>query len=245
LILRTQKFHPSSSRARLLRGAGLILLSLAYCAFGSGFVFAAEIDRLLVSVNGKAITEGDLVLARNLNEIVLYDKNAGPVSREDEIGRLIDRELMRQELKNFSLTQEDESRVEGRLRALRDAYSEKGGLPLLLRRLGLQESELISYLQLESSILKFVDFRFRPFASVSEEDIKKYYETRLTPQLQKAKLDIPELRQISGRIEEILKEEKINALLEQWIMEIRRNSNIEYFDAARDSAASAVESGKP
>ncbi len=208
------------------------------------FVFGGEIDRLLVAVNGRVITEGDLDLARSLNAVVFYDKSSGSSSREDEISKLVDLELMRQELKNFSLTQEDQTRVETRLRSLRDAYAEKGGLSLLLRRLGLQESELISYLQLESSILKFVDFRFRPFVSVSEEEIKKYYETRLIPQLQKAKLEIPALPQVSTRIEEILREEKVNALLDQWIKEVRRNSRIENFDTASGSKPSTG-SSKP
>lgn len=226
-----------------LCGELLILFVLAFGGAKAVPAFGVEIDRLLVAVNGRAITEGDLDLARSLNAIIFYDKSAGPSSREEEIGKLVDRELMRQELKNFSLTQEDESRVEARLRSLREAYAEKGGLPLLLRRLGLQESELISYLQLESSILKFVDFRFRPFVSISEEEITKYYETRLIPQLQEAKLEIPARVQVSTRIEEILREEKVNALLDQWINEIRRNSRIEYFDAG-DFSISA-ESSKP
>jgi hypothetical protein len=211
----------------------------------SSFVLAAEIDRLLVAVNGRTITEGDLDLARNLNAIVFYGKSSGPSSREDEIGRLIDLELMRQELKNFSMAQEDEGKVETQLQSLRDAYAEKGGLPSLLKRLGLQESELIDYLKLESSILKFVSFRFRPFATVSEQEIKNYYETRLTPQLQKARVDLPQLGQISGRIEEILREEKVNTLLEQWIKEIKRNSRIEYFDGAHGSGTPGIESTKP
>jgi hypothetical protein len=89
-----------------------------------------------------------------------------------------------------------------------------------------------------------VDFRFRPFVSVSEEEIKKYYETRLIPQLQKAKLEIPALPQVSTRIEEILREEKVNALLDQWIKEVRRNSRIENFDTASGSKPSTG-SSKP
>jgi hypothetical protein len=232
-------------RSRRLCGALVILLSLVFCDSSSLGAFGSEIDRLLVTVNGRVITEGDLDLARSLIAIVFYDKNSGPGSREDQIAKLIDQELMRQELKNFSQTQEDESKVEARLQSLREAYAEKGGLPPLLKRLGLQESELIAYLKLESSILKFVNFRFGPFATVSEQEIKNYYETRLTPQLQKARIDLPELKQISGRIEEILREEKVNTLLEQWIREIRRNSRIEYFDGARDSGTSEAESTKP
>ncbi len=238
----TDRVMSAPNRSRLCqRFLGVFLILLLG---DSALAFGGEIDRLIVAVNGKVITEGDLDLARSLNAIVFYDRSAGSSSREDEIGKLVDRELMRQELKNFSLTQEDESRVEARLRSLRDAYAEKGGLPLLLRRLGLQESELIAYLKLESSILKFVDFRFRPFVDITEEEIRKYYETRLIPQLQKAKLEIPAQAQVSTRIEQILREEKVNALLDQWIQEIRRNSRIEYFDAAGDSAISTG-SSKP
>lgn len=199
------------------------------------FVPGVEIDQLLAAVNGKVITQGDLDLWRSLNAVVSYDKSTAPASQENEIDRLVDQELMRQELKNFSISQEDETKVQARLQSLRDAYAEKEGLPLLLQQLGLQESELISYLQLESSIMKFVDFRFRPFVRVSEDEIKAYYENRLALQLEKAKIVLPPLAEVSTRIEEILVEEKVNTALEQWIKEIRQNSRIEYFDAAHDS----------
>jgi len=194
----------------------------------SGYTHAEEVDRLIAAVNGKAITEGDLDLARSLNALMFYGKTSG--SRDDELNRLIDLELMRQELKNFSLTQEDEGRVQARMQSLRDSYAETGGLPALLRQLGLQESELISYVRLEFSILKFVDFRFKPFVNVSEEEIKNYYEGRLSLQLRKSSLTLPAWAEVSAKIEEILKEEKTNTVLEQWIGEIRRNSHIEYFD---------------
>lgn len=194
-----------------------------------------EIDRLIVAVNGKVITEGDLKLAGNLNAIIFYGKNAFPRSRVEEINRLVDLELMRQELTSFSLTQEDEGKVEARIQSLRESNAEQGTLDVLLPRLGLQEPELRAYLRLESSILKFLDFRFRPFATVSTEEIKKYYEGTLTAQLRNAKVELPALAQVSTRIEEILREEKINTLLEQWMVSIRRNSRIEYFDSDSES----------
>jgi peptidyl-prolyl cis-trans isomerase SurA len=203
------------------------ILVLGVC--GALPVRGETIDRLIVAVNGKVITEGDLDLARKLNSVVLPDIDAKPRSRKEEIDRLIDLELMRQELKNFSLTQEDETKIAARMQSLQAAYAEKGGLPVLLRNLGLQETELLSYVRLESSILRFVDFRFRPFVNVTEVEIKDYYETRLIPQLRESKLAVPELAQVSAKIEEILKEEKINGALEQWISTIKRNARIEYF----------------
>jgi peptidyl-prolyl cis-trans isomerase SurA len=216
-----------------LRGSGCLCQAvfgiLALGVFGAPPVHGETIDRLIVAVNGKVITEGDLNLARKLNAVVLPDRDAKPGPRKVEIDRLIDLELMRQELKNFSLTKEDETKIVARMQSLRAAYAEKGGLPVLLRNLGLQETELLSYVRLESSILRFVDFRFRPFVNVTEVEIKDYYETRLMPRLRESKLAAPELAQVSAKIEEILKEEKINAALEQWISAIKRNSHIEYF----------------
>jgi hypothetical protein len=194
-----------------------------------GISLGGELDRLIAAVNGKVITDGDLKLARSLDAVVFKADSEVPRSRSEEIEHLIDLELMRQELKNFQLAQDDESRIESRLQSLRDSYAQQGGLPALLQRLGLQESELVSYLRLQSSILKFVDFRFRPFVSISSEEIQKYYEGRLREQLKKSGLELPPLTQVSARIEEILKEEKMNAMLESWITEIRRNSKIEYF----------------
>jgi hypothetical protein len=220
-------------------GRGWLLICFLITA---PFVFGGEIDRLLVAVNGNIITEGDLSLARSLNEVVLLHQNAHSSSRENEIDRLIDLELMRQELQSFSMTQEDETRVEARLQALRDRYAGKGGLAFFLQKLGLQESELIAYLRLQSSIMKFVDFRFRPFAKVSKEEIKEYYDGRLAAQLKESNLPLPPLGQVSGRIEEVLKEEKVNASLEQWIKEIRQNSRIEYFTGNGDFTFSGMES---
>ncbi len=195
-------------------------------------VFGEEIDRLIAAVNGVAITEGDLAVARELNAIIFLGKPAPANSRNEEIERLIDQELMRQELKNFSMTDEKQGEIETRMRSIRDAYASKGGLPALLRSIGLQESELIAYMRLESLITKFVDYRFRPFISVSAEEIRTYYQDRLTPQLRTSKIELPVLEQISGKIEAILREEKINAVLDQWIKAIRRNSRIEYFNDA-------------
>jgi peptidyl-prolyl cis-trans isomerase SurA len=213
--------------------AALRALSLCLVFLGGRFAAGVEIDRLIAAVNGVVVTEGDLNLARSLNAILFYGKNAEASSRSEDIERLIERELMRQELQNFSMAEAEDRDVEARLRSLRDAFAPKGGLSALLQRTGLRESELISHIRLESSILRFVDFRFRPFVSVSEEEIKTYYETRLVPQLRVSKIELPALDQISAKIEVILREEKVNTVLDQWMKEVRRSSRIEYFDDAQ------------
>jgi hypothetical protein len=224
------RYKPSGSgpSGRTVTAIGGVLLFLAALFPFSLSAAAEEIDRLVAAVNGVVITEGDLDLARNLNAILFPESTAASTSREEEIERQIDQELMRQELKNFDIA-EEESRVNARMQSLRDAYAPKGGLVELLRRTGMQESELLSYIRLEISILRFVDFRFRPFIGISPEEIQAYYNDRLTPQLREAGVALPPLEQVSEKIRSILREEKINDVLDQWIKEIRRNSRIEYF----------------
>lgn len=204
----------------------VLVFSLAMWGMGAS---AGEIDRLLAAVNGQIITSADLSLGRDLNSLVLFGRETENPSLREEIDRLVDLELMRQELLNFTPIDEDPQRTETRLRELRNAYAEIGGLPALLRWLGLQESELISYLRLQDSILQFVNFRFRPFANVAPEDIRNYYQDKLIPQLKHAGAPLPALDEVSTKIEEILKEEKVNALLDQWMTSLKKDSRIEYF----------------
>ena len=136
---------------------------------------------------------------------------------------------MRQELQNFPVAPEDQGKIQARLQELEKAYAPKGGLSSLLHSRGLQESELLNYVRLQDSILRFIDFRFRPFASVRDEEIQRYYDEKLVPPLQKAGAPVPPLKEVSGKIGEILREEQVNTSLTQWIQDVRRHSRIEYF----------------
>jgi len=194
---------------------------------------AEDIDRLLAAVNGKVITEGDLKLSRFLNDILTFRRMDAKPPDGEEIQRLIDLELLRQELVNFPGAPGQDEQVEGQMADLKKSYADKGGLAAMLVQLGLQESELRAYLRLQASVQRFVDFRFRPFISVSQEEIQEYYRTKLVPQLQKPGAPIPALEDVSSKILEILTEEKVNSSLNQWLQDSRRHLKIEYFEEDR------------
>ena len=158
-------------------------------------------------------------------------------SHEEEINRLIDRELLRQELENFPVEQGDPARAQASLQAavqailedLRQAYAEIGGLSALLRQLGLQEAELVSYIRLQILIVRFTSMRFDPFVTVADAEVDTYYRTKLVPELKQAGAEVPPLTEVAARIQEILREEKKNTALENWIANIRSHSRIEFY----------------
>jgi hypothetical protein len=189
-----------------------------------------ELDRLVAAVNGKIITEGDLKLASHLNALVLFGQGGPVSSRQKELNRLIDLELLRQELQNFPVAVGDDKGIQLRMDDLKQGYAEIGGLAVLLRRVGLQEAELESYLRLQASILRFVDLRFRPFVNVDRREIQAYYEQKLAPQLRKKGVQVPGLAEVAAQIEQILKEEKVNLALDEWVQGVRRHSRVDFFD---------------
>jgi hypothetical protein len=192
-----------------------------------------EIDRLLAAVNGKVVTEGDLRLARNLNVLVGFGRTTQPGSRAEEIDQLINRELLRQELEHFPLQPEDQNRADQRLEELKQGYAEIGGITYVLRGLGLQESEIEAYLELQVAMVRFIDVRFRPFVSVTPEEIEGYYRTRLEPELRANGARVAPLEEASKQIENLLVDSKVGRMIEEWIQTLRQHSEIELFDEKR------------
>ncbi|MEJ2245277.1 MAG: hypothetical protein P8Y80_04175 [Acidobacteriota bacterium] len=197
---------------------GLLIL-----LFGVLNLSAEEIDRLLVAVNGTVITEGDLYIARSLKMLMAYGEPTDPVPPE-EVNKLPNGKFESQKRTQLRL-------LDANLLKLHDRYGGEEGLLGQLEKIGVQESELVSFLRLEFSIWKFVEFRFQPFApGVSAKDIEDHYNETYVPQLRELGLEIPPLEAVSAEIEGILVEEQINADLDQWIQDTRRNSRIEYFN---------------
>lgn len=180
----------------------LCVAIMILCRWGLGGPLAAqEIDRLLAAVNGKVITEGDLSISRSLNSLILFGRSDANPTRAQELNRLIDLELFRQEMESFPFGQADQNSIQAevdkQMVALKTVYAEIGGLTALLRRLGLQEGELASYLRLRVRMARFMNLRFLPFVNGAQgEDV----------------------------------DAKVNAAMDQWIQNIRGHSHIELFD---------------
>lgn len=193
---------------------------------------AEEIDRLLAAVNGKVITEGDLRLARNLNALVGFGRTTPPGSRTEEIDRMLNRELLRQELEHFPLQAEDQSRADQRLEELKQGYAEIGGITYILRSLGLQEAEIESYIELQVAMTRFIELRFRPFVSVTVDEIGEYYSSQVVPKLRESGSRIPPLEEVSRQIETLLMDRKVGQMMDDWVQNLRQHSEIELFDEA-------------
>ena len=82
----------------------------------------------------------------------------------------------------------------------------------------------------EIQTLRFIDLRFRSEVRVGPRAIQTYYDTKLVPEMKKQNLTPPTLDKVEDQIEAILREERVNALISDWLKTLRNQSRIQAFD---------------
>jgi len=208
-------------RTRLL----LLLLALAtWCR-------AEIIDRVAVPVGTRAITQSDVLKEIRLSAFL--NKAApdfGPASRKAAAERLVERVLTEIEMEIGKYPPPSESEVTAQLAAVRKQYSpSQDAWTKALAGYGIREEDLKVHLLRQVALLRFIDARFGPGVQVLEEDLRAYYEGRFTKEWEnKSKEPRPAFDEVRAGIEEVVRAQRVDALLDQWLKEARERTRIEF-----------------
>lgn len=203
------------------------LLTLLIC-FELG---AAElIDRIAVSVGSAVITESELLeqmrVRAFLEEVPL---RLDAESKRDAADRLIQQALIRREIETTRYVIPEASQAEALLVAFKRTRF-RGDETLYgeaLRQAGLTPADVAASFQWQLTVLRFIEFRFRPGIQISPEDLRDYYQSRFLPSW-KPGTPAPPLEEASGAIEEVLVQERIDNQLDRWISLTRTQVSIRY-----------------
>jgi hypothetical protein len=204
--------------------------------------FAGQIvDRVVGNVNGHVVLQSDweqeVVFEAFLNA---RDPDSFTASeRSAALDRLIDRELLREQLRPSQPAPADQvaTRVaEVRKQASDAACKEvRNSQPdctsdeawrAVLQRYGLTQSELEKRLSDEIQLMKLVEDRLRPSIQIDPQAVETYYRDRLLPEMQRAGSRAAPLPEVFGRIKDLLAEKKMNELLSGWLVSLRSGSRI-------------------
>ena len=163
-----------------------------------------------------------------------------PAARKKAAQRLVEQELIRQEIANGGYGRPSEQDVAAFVQQFeRDRFhGSNAQLRAALSRYGLTEEELKKYLQWQLTVLRFIDQRFRPGVLVTEDEVRAYYEEHRA-ELEKANPRNSSLEALQDKIRETITGERINTNFEEWLDETRRRTRIEYRDAAFTDAGAA------
>jgi hypothetical protein len=127
---------------------------------------------------------------------------------------------------------------------VRQNCATEAGWTTFLTAHGLTADQVETYLRYRLEILSFIEQRFRQGISISPEEIQTYYTRTLTPQYTRGEA-IPPLDQVSSRIQEILLQQRVNALFDDWLSNLRKEGEVEVIDPSLEAAPSAAPVSAP
>jgi len=100
-----------------------------------------------------------------------------------------------------------------------------------LKRAQLTEDDLKAAFLWQLTVLRFIEYRFRPGIQISDEEIRDHYNKKFVPQWKASSADPPPtFEDASETCEENLVQERIDNLLDRWISLSRTQTNIRYRD---------------
>jgi hypothetical protein len=192
-------------------------------AMAGAISFAAIIDRVAVVVDGHPIL--DSAIERDIRVTSFLNHNAPDfslASRRRAASRLIDQELIRAEIRtgNYPVAPESEAaQLLTQIRRDRPDYRQA------LSQDGITEDELKDQLLWQMTVLRFIDTRFRPGVTVTDEDITRYYNAHRSQFSGSAE-------QARSKVGDLLTGEKVNTALDEWLSQKRQETRIEYPEKA-------------
>jgi peptidyl-prolyl cis-trans isomerase SurA len=191
------------------------------------------LDRVVAVVNGDVILESDVDEERRFEEVQPY--RSGPTfTREKILERLIDRALILQQAAlepEDGISEEDLDAQLARLRkdipACKQYHCETDdGWKKYLGDHGFTEAEFRARWKQRMQLLKFIELRFRSGINISDSEIKAYYEKSMLPEYAKRNVTPPKLETIQKRIEEVLLQQEVGALLQDWLTSLRAQGSV-------------------
>jgi len=231
---------------------GILCLGTLLCGAEWPFISMAQeapqpatgtviLDRVIAVVNNHAILSSDLDDEIRLSVLDPNRGGLGALTRGVALEQLISRALIQQQIR-----QEDEqaanppqAEIDARLGEIRheipacvreNCASDAGWKAFLIEH-HLSPERVESYLRYRLEILRFIERRFRQGIHISPQEIETYYHDTLLPQYAPGD-SIPSLDKVSPRIQEILLQQKVNVLFDDWLENLRKQGDVEVLDPA-------------
>jgi peptidyl-prolyl cis-trans isomerase SurA len=199
----------------------------------SGDVRGVVLDRVIAVVNGDMILESDVDEERRFEEIQPY-RTVSNFTRERAIERLIDRALILQQAASEPEDKVSDEELDAQLLTLRKDIpvckqyhcdTEEGWQKFIADH-GFTVEEFRGRWRQRMELLKFIEVRFRNGVTISDDQIKEYYEKIMLPEYAKRNVTPPKIETISHRIEEVLLQQQVSALLEDWLKSLRAQGSV-------------------
>ncbi|MFY9558572.1 MAG: hypothetical protein WAV20_24990 [Blastocatellia bacterium] len=186
-------------------------------------------DQILTLVNDEIITRIDLLWSMAMDPRA--PSPAGPVGSDvlqRKLDVMIDERIIAQEAARIPTSEITQDEVDKKRTELIKSFRNEAEFRQRVGSVGLTPQKIDELIRQRILIERFVDFRFRSFVLVTEQEIKRYYDEILAPRVRGAGQVPPpfEDQTVRDGIIAILKQEKINAEEDRWLAAARQRADV-------------------
>jgi peptidyl-prolyl cis-trans isomerase SurA len=201
---------------------------------------AVQLDHVVAAIGNNVILESDVREEMRLSALEPLSVLPGEDTPDHALRRLIDRTLILEQMKVQQPVTTPASQVQKAVDQLRGEIPEcsrfhcetRQGWESFLKAHDLTPELVEERWSQRMAILRFIDMRFRAGIRISRQQIADYYARTLVPALANAHESVPPLADVSPRIEEILLQQQVSSLFQDWLASLRDQGNVQIIDPA-------------
>lgn len=209
------------------------------------------LDQVVAVVNRHAILLSDVEDEVRLSILDASRTGEDQVTEQRALEQLISRALIEQQIRQEDLRTVDPSPAEVNARleeirkqlpaCIRQNCASDEGWKTFLASHSLTSERVEAYIHYRLEILRFIEQRFRQGIEISQQQIEDYYRNTLAPQYAPGEA-VPSLNAVGPRIQEILLQQQVNRLFDNWLDNLREQGDVEVLDP---KLAAALETPTP
>jgi len=181
------------------------------------------IDRIAISVGNQVITKSQIDEEVRLTAFLNGSQlNMSPEERKKAADRLIEQTLVKRDMEVSHYPIPAQSEAEPAQKALKANYHSEAEYQQALQKYGITEEALKRRLWWQTTLLRFIDYRFRPGILVPDTDIRSYYDQEVVKWKQQGIQQIPAFEEAREKISELLTDRRIDQALDKWLADTRK-----------------------
>ena len=200
-----------------------------------------ELDHVVTMIGSNVILQSNVEQEMHLSALEPLLILPGQNTPDSALLRLIDRTLILQQMEQQQQptttpgAEADKSLAELRkqIPACAQFHCETAeGWAAFLLSNNLNEEVVEERWSQRMAMLSFIDLRFRSGIRITQDQIATYYQKTLEPALARDNQKAPPLAEVSARIQEILLQQQVSGLFQDWVSSLRDQGNVQIVDPA-------------
>lgn len=198
-------------------------------------------DRILAVVDEDPILSSDVDRAVTLGLVERRNGEGERAFRRRVLGSLIDQRVRLHEVARFGIEPVPVEEIEAQVDEIRSRFESDEELRERLAEVGLDLPALRQLVARQLSVWIYFEEFLGPRIFVSLEDIRRYYEETLVPELESRGAPVPPLDEVREEIRQLLKERRLNQAIEERTEELRREADVlTFFDSEHEGLPPVV-----